>query len=86
MLEGVNRVRRRAAAERQARRDQRLDTVGELRFRRVGDSSKQRMSELAADHGADLRDLLRRRKPVEPRDQRGLQRRRDLSGAALPSG
>ena len=38
---------------------------------------EQRIGEFAPDRGADLRDFLDRRQPVEPRHQRILQRRGD---------
>ena len=42
------------------------------------DRQQQLVGELAADRGADLRHLLAAgAEPVEPRHQRGLQRRRD---------
>jgi hypothetical protein len=43
-----------------------------LRLRHRCDGGKQRMCEAATDHRADLGNLLRRRKPIEPRYQRGL--------------
>ena len=48
------------------------------------DGAQQRVGEIAAEHSADLRDFARFAKPVEPRGERLLQRRRDgLQAAGL---
>ena len=44
--------------------------------------AQQRISEIAAQYGADLRDFARFAKPVEPRRERMLKRRRDRLQAA----
>ena len=44
--------------------------------------AQQRISEIAAQHGADLRDFARFAEPVEPRRERMLKRRRDRLRAA----
>ena len=46
------------------------------------DGPQERVVEAAADHGADLRDLLAGREAVETRRQQVLQSRRDLRGAS----
>ena len=65
--------------------------MGELRQRLVqfgprmrGDGGDQLVGELAPDRGADLRDLLHRRKAIEPRHQRVAQGQRDRQGAGTP--
>ena len=77
VLEGVGRLRRQAAPEREAGFDQLvqrgLERLGRVRRQRLD----QFVAELAADRGADLGDLLDRRVAVEPRHQRVAQRRGD---------
>jgi hypothetical protein len=53
------------------------------RIRNAGDGANERVGEIAPDHGANLRHLARRSKPVEPRRQRLLQCWRDCLDAAL---
>ena len=78
MLESVVRVWRYTATKGQPGRDEGIDAAGELRLRHPCNGDKQCVREFATDHRADLCDLLRRRKPVEPGDQRGLQRSRNF--------
>ena len=75
VLEAVGRLGRRAAAEDQLGRDQLVERGSQLRLRPVGDRGEQRVGELAADRGADLRDLLDRREAVEAGEQRVVERR-----------
>ena len=77
VLEAVGRIGRGAAAEDQLGGDQLVERGLQLRLRPVGDRGEQRVGELAADRGADLRDLLHRREAVEAGQQRVVQRRRD---------
>ena len=49
-----------------------------LGFASVGDGGEQVVGEPAADHRADLCQLLGRAQPIEPACQRGMQRGRDV--------
>ena len=76
MLEAVGRLGRVAAAEDQLGGDQ-LSSAACRSASAVGDRGEQRVGELAAERGADLRDLLDRGEAVEAGEQRVVQRRRD---------
>ena len=80
MLEQIGRVRRRALAEQQTGRNKTVERSFEFRLRLAHYRGQQGMRELPADHGADLRYLLRRAEPVKPRHQRGVQACRHLKG------
>ena len=84
MLEGIDRSGRRALLERQPR-------LGELRQRLVqrrlwvrSDGGDQLVGELAPDRRTDLRDLLDRRKAIEPGHQQVAEGRRDRQAAGMP--
>jgi hypothetical protein len=66
---GVARIGRRAGAEQQLRRSSSCTKAAASRLFAAGDRAQQRVGEFAADRGADLRDLLDRREPVETRRQ-----------------
>jgi len=69
MLEGVARIGRRAGAEQQLRLFELHQCRAQRRLVTAGDCAQQRVGEFAADRGADLRDLLDGRQPVETRRQ-----------------
>jgi hypothetical protein len=69
MLEGVARIGRRASAEQQLRFFELPQCRAQRRLAAAGDCAQQRVGKFAADRGADLRDLLDRRQPIEPRRQ-----------------
>jgi len=69
VLEGVARIGRRARAEQQLRLFELRQCRAQRRLAAAGDRAQQRVGEFAADRGADLRDLLDRRQPVETRRQ-----------------
>jgi hypothetical protein len=77
VLEAVGRLGWDAAAEYQLGCDQLIEGGLQFRVRAVGHRSEQRMGELAADRGADLRDLLDRGEAVEAGEQRVVERRGD---------
>ena len=87
VLETVDRLGRAAAAKHELGGDQLVEPAFQLLLRPVGDCGEQLVGELAADHGADLGELLDRGQPVEPRHQQnragspGSQ-----AGAAAPQG
>ena len=58
-----------------------LQPVAQLRFRLIGDQRKHLVAEFAANRRAPLRDILGyRSKPIQPRHQGGVQRRRHRQG------
>ena len=69
VLEGVARIGRRARAEQQLRLFELRQCRAQRRLVAAGDRAQQRVGEFAADRGADLRDLLDRRQPIETRRQ-----------------
>ena len=80
MLEQVGRVRRHALAEQQARLNETVERRAQLRLGLPRHRRQQRMRELSPDRRPDLRHLLGRAEPVEPRHQRGVQACRDRQG------
>ena len=77
VLEGVLGIRRRPAPEDQLGALQLLQRIIQLLLRHSGDGADQLVGELPPERRADLRHLARRRQAIEPRQQRGLERRRD---------
>jgi hypothetical protein len=73
VLEAAGRLRRRTAAEDEFGRDQLVEGVTELILGPVGNSGEQRVGELPAECGTDLRDLFHGREVVEAREQRIVQ-------------
>ena len=69
MLEGVARIGRHARPEQQLRLFEMRQCRAQRRLVAAGDRTQQRVGEFAADRGADLRDLLDGRQPVETRRQ-----------------
>jgi len=69
MLEGIARIGRRPRSEQQLRLFELRQCIAQRRLIATGDGAQQRVGEFAADRGADLRDLLDRRQPVETRRQ-----------------
>ena len=69
MLEGVARIGRSAGAEQQLRLFELRQCCAQRRLVAAGDGAQQRVGKFAANCGADLRDLLDRRQPVETRRQ-----------------
>ena len=69
VLEGVARIGRRAGAEQQLDFFELRQCGAQCRLVAAGDRAQQRVGEFPADRGADLRDLLDRRQPVEARRQ-----------------
>jgi hypothetical protein len=69
MIESVARIGRRARAEQQFRLFELHQCRAQRRLVGAGDRAQQRIGEFAADRGADLRDLLDRRQPIETRRQ-----------------
>jgi hypothetical protein len=65
MLEGVAQIGRHARAEQQFRLFELRHCRAQRRLVAAGDRAQRRVGEFAADRGADLRDLLDRREPVE---------------------
>ena len=77
VLEGIGRVRRRAAQEDELRLGQPDQRVLEHRVGQAGDRRQHVIGKLPADGGADLQHFARRAEPVDARHQRGLQRGRN---------
>ena len=77
VLEGVDGVRRLAAAEHELRLLELARARAATRSRRVRPMHAAGIGKFAPDGGADLADLLHRRQAVEPRHQRILKRCRD---------
>jgi len=69
VLEGVARIGRCAGAEQQLRLFELCQCRAQRRLVAAGDRAQQRVGEFAADRGADLRDLLDRRQPIQTRRQ-----------------
>ena len=69
MLEGVARIGRRARAEQQLRLFELHQSGAQRPLVAARDRAQQWVGELAADRGADLRDLLDRRQPIKTRRQ-----------------
>ena len=82
VLEAVGRLGRGAAAEHELGGDQLVEGGLQLRLGPVGDRGEQRVGELAAERGADLRDLLDRREAVEAGEQRVVRASRGSRAAA----
>ena len=74
VLEGVDDLRRRTAAEDQFRGEKPVERGVELAWRGRPHGREQRIGELPPDAGGDLRRLLHPAHAVEPCQQRGLQR------------
>ena len=77
VLEGIGRVRRRTAQKNQFRFGQADQRVLQHRVRQAGDGGQDSIGKIASDGRADLQHLARGTEPVDPRHQRGLQRRRN---------
>ena len=69
MLEQIARVRRHALPEQQTSRNETVERRIEFRLRLVHHRSQQGMRKLTPDRRSDLRHLLGRAEPVEPRHQ-----------------
>ncbi len=80
MLEQVARLRRHALPEQQACLNETVERRPQLRLGLARHRRQQRMRELPPDRRPDLRHLLGRAEPVEPRHQRGVQACRDRQG------
>ena len=85
VLEGVNRIRRRAATEGQSGRGQLRESVVELGLRHRRDRGDQLVAEFASNRRPDLGDLLHRHEPIQPRHQRVSQRGRNGDRASEAS-
>src|SRR6516225_5551535 len=77
MLEREIGARRHAAPEQELGLNEPIKRIGQRRLRQVRDRSEQIVRERAAERGGDLREPLSGIEPVEARQQRGLQARRD---------
>ena len=73
VLEQIGRVRRHALPEQQTGRNETVERRLKFRLRLAHHRSQQSMRELTPDGCPDLRHLLGRAEPVEPRHQRGVQ-------------
>src|SRR6478672_2311019 len=73
VLKEIGCPRRAALSEQQTRGDDAVERRAYIRFRSIRDRRKQRVRELASDCRSNLRYLLGRAEPVEPRHQRGVQ-------------
>jgi hypothetical protein len=73
VLEAVSRLRQRALTKDQLGLDQPVQPVTQLVMAERSHRREQLVAELATDSGADLRHLLRRCEPVEPREERIVQ-------------
>jgi hypothetical protein len=70
-------MRRHALSEKQTSLDEAVECRIEFRLWLVDHRSQQGVRELPSDYRPDLRHLLGRAEPVEPRHQRGVQACRD---------
>ena len=77
VFEAIDCVGWRAALEHQFGGDEAGERGLQFLFGKAGDGVQQRVGELAADCGANLRHTPYRRQAVEPRQQRRMKRRRD---------
>src|SRR5262252_3281933 len=77
MLEREIGARRHATPEQELGLDKFIKRIGQRRLRQVRDRSEQIVRERAAERGGELREPLSGVEPVEARQQRGLQTRRD---------
>ena len=77
VLEGIDRLWYLAPAEYQLRSNQLGKGLLQFLFGQPRYGAQQLVGELATHHGADLGHLPHRRQSVEPRHQRGVQRRRN---------
>jgi len=84
VLEAIHGIGRRAALEHQFGGDEASEGDVQLVLGETGDSTQQRVGELASDSRADLRHEPHRRQAVEPRHQRGVERRRDRKRRQCP--
>ena len=79
VLELVGSLRRDPTHIEELRIRQAAQRALEIRLANRGDRVEQCVGKIAANHGADLRNLLGRPQPVQPRHQRIVQGRRDLA-------
>ena len=77
VLEAVDRVGRHTTLQHQLGGDKPSEGGLQLVLGQTGDGAQQRVGKFASDRGADLRHMPRRCQAVEPRQQRGMQCRRD---------
>ena len=77
MLEQVGRMRRHTLPEQQTSRNETVQRRSEFRPGFAYHRSQEGMRELPPDRRADLRHLLGRAEPIEPRHQRSVQTCRD---------
>ena len=77
MLEAIVRLMARALGDNEVRGGEPVERGLEGGVLDTADGAQQRVGEISAEDGADLRDFARFAKPVEPRRERLLQRRRD---------
>jgi hypothetical protein len=77
VLEAIDRIRGCAALEHQLGGDKAGESPVQLILQKLGNGTQQSIVKLASDRRADLRRRPRRRQVVKPRQQRGVQTRRD---------
>jgi hypothetical protein len=82
MLEAVGRLSAGALGDEEVRAGEPVERGVEGDVVDLADSAQQRVGEISPEHSADLRDFARFAKPVEPRRERLLKRRRDRLQAA----
>src|SRR6267154_3873954 len=73
MLEQVARMWRGALSKQQTRRNEPVEVGVQFCLRLSHERSQQHVGKFPADRRADLRHVLRRAEPIEPRHQRSLQ-------------
>jgi hypothetical protein len=83
VLEVIARSRAGAICDEQVRAGEPVERGLEGGIVDSANSPQQRVGEISPQHGADLRDLARFAKPVEPRGERLLQGRRDRARTAF---
>ena len=77
MLEAVDRIRRHAALEHQLGTNQAQQRGLQSILGKARNRAQQRIGKLASDRRAGLRHQPHRRRPIQPRQQRRIQARRD---------
>jgi len=82
VLEAIGRLRARALGDEEVRVGEPVQRQLEAGILDTADRAQQRIGEVPSQDGADLGDLARFAKPVEPRRERLLKRRRDRLQAA----
>jgi len=82
VLKAIVRLMARALGDEEIRAGEPIERRLERGVVDPADSAHQRIGEISSQDGADLRDLTRRPKPVQPPGERLLQRRRDRLQAA----